>query len=166
MRFTAASLAMLAAVALPALPSFALKTPSPGIGQRAVPVALSPTSEVAMTPNAWRFDGSWNVVVFCPTSASAPASAFRFLAGVRDGVLHGERGNGGSRGSMTLEGTIQPDGLARLHASGITSDADEVLGVTPRDSSFVYEVAARFDGTHGLGTRVEGRICHLTFTRQ
>ena len=67
---------------------------------------------------------------------------------------------------MTLDGTIQPDGLARLHASGITNDADETLGVSPRDSSYVYEVAARFQGSHGLGTRVEGRTCHLTFTRQ
>jgi hypothetical protein len=131
-----------------------------------IAIALSPTTEVTMTFDAWRFDGSWNVVVFCPQIDDAPSSAFRFMAGVRDGVLHGERGDGGSRGAMTLDGTIQPDGTARLRASGITSDADEVLGVTPRDSSYVYQVAARFEGSHGLGARVGGRICHLNFTRQ
>jgi hypothetical protein len=119
-----------------------------------------------MTFDAWRFDGSWTVVVFCPQSGGAPASAVRFVAGVNDGVLHGERGNAGSRGAMTLDGTIQPDGVARLRASGITNDADEVLGVTPRDTSYVYQVAARFEGSRGLGARIEGRICHLNFTRQ
>jgi hypothetical protein len=166
MRFKTASIAMLAAVLLPASSPFAMRTPGVDAHSLALPVALSPTTEVTMTFDALRFDGSWNVVVFCPQSSDAPASAFRFLAGVKDGVLHGQRGDGGSRGSMTLEGTIQPDGIARLRASGITSDADEVLGVTPRDSAFVYEVAARFVGTHGLGARVEGRVCHLNFTRQ
>jgi hypothetical protein len=119
-----------------------------------------------MTFDAWRFDGSWNVVVFCPQAEGAAASAFRFMAGVKEGVLHGARGDGGNRGSMTLNGKIQPDGSARLSASGITNDADEVLGVTPRDTSYVYQVAARFEGSHGLGARIEGRVCHLNFTRQ
>src|SRR5581483_3443520 len=160
MRFRAASIAMLAALLLPASPSlsFAMRTPGVGPESRAIPIALSPT-DVTMTFDAWRFDGSWTVVVFCAASENAPASALRFQAGIRSGVLHGERGSSGSRGSMMLDGTIQPDGLARLHASGITNDADEVLGVAPRDNSFVYEVAARFEGSHGLGARTEGRAC-------
>jgi hypothetical protein len=165
MRFTAASIAMLAAVWLPAS-SFAMKAPELAAHAPAIPVALSPTTDVTLALNPWRFDGDWNVVVFCPASESDPASAFRFMAGVKEAVLHGERGSAGTRGSMTLDGTIQPDGLARLRASGITNDADEVLGVTPRDTSYIYEVAAHFEGTHGLGARIEGRTCHLTFTRQ
>jgi len=166
MRFKTASLAMLAAALLPISSPFAMRTPSVDARAPVIAIALSPTTEVTMTFDAWRFDGSWNVVVFCPQSDGAPASAIRFMAGVKDGVLHGERGNGGSRGSMTLDGTIQPDGTARLRASGITNDGDEVLGVTPRDASFVYEVAARFVGPRGLGARIEGRVCHLNFTRQ
>ncbi len=166
MRFTAASLAMLAAVLLPVSSSGAARVPSPGAAPRLIPVALSPATEIGMTFDAMRFDGAWTVVVFCPASESAPASAVRFMAGVRNGVLHGERGNPGTRGSMTLEGTIQPDGLAHLHASGMTNDSDEVLGVSPRDRSFVYEVSARFQGSRGLGARVDGRRCHLNFTRQ
>ena len=165
MRFSA-SIAMLAAIFLPASPSFAIKTPGVAVAPRLLPIALSPTTDVTMTFDAWRFDGAWNVVVFCPQAGDAPASALRFIASVRGGMLHGERGSAGTNGSMSLDGTIQPDGLARLHASGVTNDADEVLGVSPRDSAFVYEVAARFEDSHGLGTRVEGRTCHLTFTRQ
>ena len=166
MRISTASIAMLATLVLQAMPSSAMTAPSSSAHTHAIPIALSPATEVTLTADAWRFDGSWNVVVFCPASDSAPASALRFLAGIKNGVLHGERGNGGSRGSMTLDGTIQPDGLARLHASGITNDGDEVLGVSPRDSAFVYEVAARFQDSHGLGARVAGRTCHLTFTRE
>lgn len=166
MRFKTASLAMLAAVLLPISSPFAMRTPSVDAHAPVIAIALSPTTEITMTFDAWRFDGSWNVVVFCPQSDGAPASAFRFMAGVKDGVLHGQRGDGGSRGSVTLEGTIQPDGTARLRASGITNDADEVLGVAPRDTSYVYQVAARFEGSRGLGARVEGRVCHLNFTRQ
>ncbi len=166
MRFCTVSIAMLAATVLPVSVSSAMTAPSSGAHARVIPVALSPVANAAITTDAWRFDGSWNVVVFCPASDSTPASAFRFMAGVKDGMLHGERGTAGSRGSMVLDGTIQPDGLARLRASGITNDADEVLGVSPRDSSFIYEVAARFEGAHGLGARIDGRVCHLNFTRQ
>jgi hypothetical protein len=166
MRFKTASLAMLVAALLPISSPFAMRIAGVDGHAPVIPIALSPTTEVTMTFDAWRFDGSWTVVVFCPQSDGAPASAFRFMAGVKDGVLHGERGNGSSRGSMTLDGTIQPDGVARLRASGITNDGDEVLGVTPRDTSYVYEVAARFEGSRGLGARVEGRLCHLNFTRQ
>jgi hypothetical protein len=166
MRLTTASMAMLAAIFLSTSSSTAMRPPSAAASMLVFPVALSPATDVAMNTSAWRFDGSWNVVVFCRATDDVPAAAFRFLASVKDGVLHGERGNGGTRGSMILDGTIQPDGLARLRASGITNDADEVLGVSPRDSSYVYEVAARFEGSHGLGARTEGRVCHLTFTRE
>jgi hypothetical protein len=130
-----------------------------------VPIALSPATDVTMTTDAWHFDGSWNVVVFCPASEDAPASAFRFVAGVKDGVLHGERGSAGERGSMILDGTIEPGGLARFDARGIGNDADEVLGQAPRETPYAYHVAARFEGSHGLGARIEGRVCHLNFTR-
>ena len=167
MRFWTASIAMLAAaVVLSASTSFAMNAPGSDAHTRVIPIALSPATDVTLAVDPWRFDGSWNVVVFCPASDKAPASAFRFLAGVKDGVLHGERGAGGNRGSMILDGTIQPDGRARLDAIGVSNDADEVLGQAPSEMPYAYHVAARFEGSHGLGARVEGRLCHLNFTRQ
>ncbi len=165
MRFATASIAMLAAVLLPVSSTGAMRAPSTGASARVVPIALSPATDVTARTDAWRFDGSWNVVVFCPASDDAPASAFRFMAGVKDGVLHGERAGGGNRGSMILDGTIQPDGLARLDASGMVNDPDEALGQAPRETTYAYHVAARFEGSHGLGARIEGRVCHLNFTR-
>ena len=166
MRLTTASMAMLAAILLPAASSSAMRPPSAAASTLELPIALSPATDVALSTDTWRFDGSWNVVVFCPASDDAPASAFRFMAGVKDGVLHGERGSAGSRGSMILDGTIQADGIARLDARGITNDADDVLGRASAESPYAYRVAARFEGTHGLGARIEGRVCHLNFTRE
>ncbi|GEM_PF-3315707 len=160
MGLTTAFLAMLAASLVPAV------APGPHGEARIVPAALSPTTDIIVTFDFWRFDGSWNVVVFCPESDGAPASAFRFMARVKDGVLHGERGSAGARGWMILDGAIQPDGTARLDASGITNDADELRGVTPADTSYAYRVQARFEGSHGIGGRMEGRSCTLHFTRQ
>ncbi len=86
--------------------------------------------------------------------------------GVKDGVLHGERGTAGSRGWMTLDGAIQPDGAATLNASGITNDTDELRGLIAAETSYTYRVAARFEGSHGLGGWIDGRLCTLKFTRQ
>jgi len=133
---------------------------------RIVPIALSPRTDAFVTFDNWRFDGNWTVVVFCPESAGAPASAYRFTADVKDGVLHGERGTAGSRGWLTLDGTIQPDGVATLSASGITNDTDELRGLIAAETSYAYHVLARFEGSHGLGNRVEDRVCSLHFTRQ
>lgn len=165
MRHSRALIAILAAAFLPNASS-ALQTRSPAAHARLIPAALSPSTEAFMSFDAWRFDGSWYVVVFCPEADGAFASAYRFTAEVKDGVLHGERGNPGTAGWMTLDGTIQPDGSARLTASGITNDGDEVLGIAPTASEYAYPVAARFEGSHGLGSRIEGRYCNLHFTRQ
>ena len=165
MRFWTASIVMLVAVLLPVSSSSAMRAPSTDANPSLHPATLSPSTAVTMSTDALRFDGSWNVVVFCPASDDTPASAFRFMAGVKDGVLHGERAGSGNRGSMVLDGTIQPDGLARLDASGIVNDADEALGQAPRETPYAYHVAARFEGSHGLGARIEGRVCHLNFTR-
>jgi len=69
-------------------------------------------------------------------------------------------------GSMILDGTIQPDGTARLSASGVSSDAEDPRGLASQEAPYAYHVAARFQGSRGLGARIEGRVCHLSFTRQ
>ena len=166
MRHTTALIAILASILLPASSRSAIETRGMSTHARIVPVALSPNTDIFVTFDSWRFDGSWTVVVFCPESKGAPASAYRFTVGVKDGVLHGERGIAGSRGWMTLDGAIQPDGAATLNASGITNDTDELRGLIAAETSYAYRVAARFEGSHGLGGWIDGRLCTLKFTRQ
>src|SRR5260370_31894129 len=166
MRYTTALIAILASILLPGSSRSAIERRGMSTHARIVPVALSPKTEVFVTFDSWRFDGSWTVVVFCPESKGAPASAYRFTVGVKDGVLHGVRGAAGSRGWMTLDGTIQPDGVATLNASGITNDTDELRGLVAAETSDAYRVAARFEGSHGLGARVDGRLSPLKFTGQ
>jgi hypothetical protein len=166
MRHSTALIAILASMLLSGAASSAMETRSPGTQARVIPVALSPSTEILTAVDSWRFDGSWYVVLFCPEAAGVHAYAYRFTAAVKDGVLHAERGKPGTGGWMTLDGAIQPDGHARLTASGVTNDADEVLGIAPTEKQYAYEVAARFEGSHGLGGGIEGRLCNLHFTRQ
>jgi hypothetical protein len=166
MRQATALIAILLSTLFTHASASATETRSPDAHARVVPVALSPTTQIFTTLDTWRFDGRWTVVVFCPEAAGAHAYAYRMLAQIKDGVLHGERGNPGTGGWMTLDGAIQPDGSARLAASGITNDADEVLGIAPTEKQYAYEVAARFEGSHGLGDGIQGRLCNLHFTRQ
>ena len=166
MRYTTALIAILASILLPTSSRSAIETRGMSTHARIVPVALSPNTDIFVTFDSWRFDGSWTVVVFCPESKGAPASAYRFTVGVKDGVLHGERGTAGSRGWMTLDGAVQPDGAATLNASGITNDSDELRGLVAAETSYAFRVAARFEGSHGRGGRIEGRVCNLSFTRQ
>jgi hypothetical protein len=167
MRHTTAFITILASILLPASSPSAIETRGMPTHARFLPIALSPSTEIGMTFDRWRFDGSWYVVVFCPEAGGdAPASAYRFTAQVKDGMLHGERGSVGSQGWMTLNGSIQPDGRASLDAGGITNDVDEVLGREATPTQYAYHVLGRFEGSHGIGRRVEGRVCHFNFTRQ
>lgn len=165
MRHRTALVAMLASVLLPASAS-AIETRIAEARAPLLPIALSSTTETFATLDTWRFDGSWYVVLFCPETESAYAYAYRFTAQVKDGVLHAERGQPGAGGWMQLDGAIQPDGSARLNANGITNDADDLRGITAQERSYAYEVAARFEGSHGLGGGIERRLCNLHFTRQ
>lgn len=166
MRYAAALIAILASALLPRSASAVLDQWVPPTPTLLMLAAHSPATQIVTAAADWRFDGNWYVVVFCPETTGAHAYAYRMMAAVKDGVLHGERGEPGTGGWMTIDGAIQPDGSARLSASGITNDADEVLGIVPPEKRYAYVVAARFQGPHGLGSEVEGRACNLHFTRQ
>jgi len=92
--------------------------------------------------------------------------AVDFVAGVRDGYLHGGRGILGTPGSLRMEGAIAADGSARLGVRGRSGDPKyEMKGVIPPGSPYRYEVRARFEGSSGTGTRAE-RPCDVRFSRQ
>ena len=125
--------------------------------------ATLPSAGNAATP----FDGTWSVVHDCPTAPDG-ARGYKWLyeAVVTNGNLVGEHGTKGNPGSMTLTGTINPDGSARLAASGLTGDSDRTKGFMQPGSKFYFPVDAKFAGTKGTGTRTAGRTCNFTFTKK
>ena len=138
-----------------------------GVAVAQQPKTVSPAAEESLTLEAGRFDGTWDVTLVCPTHTDGGLGyIYQFVTGVQDGVLHGQHGSEGSPGSLTLKGKIQPDGSASLDARGHTADPSYSVGRAPRSTAYSYHITARFEGSRGTGSRVEARICNLSFVKR
>ena len=117
---------------------------------------------------ASRFDGDWTVRMDCPDSGGAQAFAVSLPASVLNGKLFGSSGAPGAEGVVQIEGTILPDGDARLQARGRTSSPAVEAGRPPAGTPFSYDVAAHFDAAtrRGSGRRMQDRPCDFGFTRR
>jgi hypothetical protein len=116
---------------------------------------------------AGRFDGTWNVIVHCePAPDRTLAYTYRFVATVKEGVLHGEHGVKETAGWLTLDGPIKPDGSATLEARGLTGDPNYAIGHVRQLTGYGYHVAAHFEGSQGSGERVEDRACTVGFQKR
>jgi hypothetical protein len=114
-----------------------------------------------------QFDGTWQTTVSCAAARDALGYSFRFISTVRNGVLHGLHGTAGQASSLQIDGTIEADGTGKLYAKGFTGSKEFVPGRdTPRGTEYDYNIDARFKGSNGTGTRVEGRPCSYEFVRQ
>ena len=132
----------------------------------AIPKAAPAASKPDVAPSqVGTFDGVWNVSIVCTRNAEgAQAFTREFVAQVKGGFLRGEQGTEGNPNWLRLQGPLQPDGSATLHAQGITGDT-RYSGVA-MGLPFKYSVAARFEGAHGTGRRLQQRNCDLTFVKQ
>ena len=87
-----------------------------------------------------------------------------FSAGIKNGVLHGERGTRGKPGWLELSGNIGTDGTANLHANATRPEKYnfQYQGAGPAHAQsgkpYAYDVAAQFKGQHGTGKRIGGRV--------
>jgi hypothetical protein len=112
------------------------------------------------------FDGTWSVLEVCETtSEGARGYTWRYDATVTGGHLVGQYRTKGQSPSMTLEGQIQPDGSATLQAQGISADAEHNIKFAPAQTPISFQVAAKFDGNKGSGSRIAGRVCKFTFSK-
>jgi hypothetical protein len=128
---------------------------------------LAPQAKAASSA----FDGTWAVTLYTPeykdpTGVVARAYTFQFPAQVKDGVLHGEHGTRGQPAWLELDGKIQADGSATLHANGITGQRDYNLGHIETGKPYKYDVNAHFKGRQGSGRRIGGRIGNFTFVKE
>jgi hypothetical protein len=113
-----------------------------------------------------RFDGVWETNISCPNASGALGFAYQFASTVKDGVLHGEKGSKGEPGWLTIDGKIGKDGASSIYADGLVGASQFAVGQRPVGSSYGYHIDAKFSGTAGTGTRVEGRPCKVTFTKK
>jgi hypothetical protein len=130
--------------------------------------ALALVTNAAAQPagDARRFNGAWEVTLVCSMWEGALGYTNVFLATVTDGHLHGQFGEQKQPGSLTYEGTIQPDGRASIIANGVTGSPNFNLGQVPQGQAYGYHVTAQFEGSHGHGTRTQMRPCEVDFVRQ
>jgi hypothetical protein len=113
-----------------------------------------------------KYDGSWDTVLSCPNANGALGFSYHFDSTVRDGLLHGEKGEQGQPGWFQLDGRIADDGAASLYAEGLVGAAPFAVGQRPKGTQYGFHVASVFTDKSGTGSRVEGRPCSVTFTRK
>ena len=124
-------------------------------------------TDAAMAADTQRFDGAWQTTVSCEASRGALGYSYRFVSTVKDGVFHGLHGTAGGPGSLQIDGKIGEDGVGKLYANGRTGSKEYVPGRdTPRGTEYGYNIDAKFEGSTGTGTRIEGRPCTLQFEKQ
>ena len=113
-----------------------------------------------------RFDGTWDTILTCPNSNGALGFSYHFDSTVKDGLLHGEKGDKGQPGWLQLDGKIPVDGSASLYAEGLVGAAPYAVGQRPKGTQYGFHVASMFTDRSGTGTRVEGRPCSVTFMKK
>lgn len=122
---------------------------------------------IAAAAEAGPFDGNWDVNLVCePHTVGVKPYSFHFSAQVKGGVLHGQHGTEGVPSWLVIDGKIRADGTALLEAKGLTNNPDYALQHVPRNTHYAYRIAARFEGTHGSGSRKENRDCRYTFFKR
>ena len=113
----------------------------------------------AATEGTTAFDGTWAVTVDFhayknPDGTVAKPTVRRFVATVKNGVLHGQTGTKGQPNFYELNGTIAADGSANLLASGLTKYSEYTPMNEGPGKPFEYQVTARFKGRTGTGESV------------
>jgi len=113
-----------------------------------------------------RFDGVWNTTLTCSTTVGALGYSYQFTSTVKNGVLHGERLVEGQPGWLRLDGAIQPDGKAEIHAKGLVGERKHALHQQPAGTPYAYQIVGQFTAKEGTGKRVKSRPCEVTFTKK
>jgi len=120
---------------------------------------------------AGQFDGSWMTTMSCDASEHMPAYKWAFASTITDGTFHGQHGEEHGPGYMVMDGPINADGSAKLHAKGTVQAGKAGLVTQLKGNKYDYYVAAKFSGNTGTGTRdvgagILGRPCTFNFTKE
>ncbi len=124
----------------------------------------------AQTANT-HFDGTWTTNMACDASEYMPAYKWTFVSTIANGAFHGQHGEEGGPGYLIIDGPVNPDGSAKLHAKGTVQKGKAGLVTQMKGNKYDYYIEARFTDTSGTGKRDEGagilgRPCSFQFTKQ
>ncbi len=134
-------------------------------------LAFAPALVWTQAPAAGPFDGTWTTNMSCDASEHMPAYTWTFIANISNSTFHGQHGEQGGPGYMVMDGAINPDGSAKLHAKGTVQAGKAGIVTQLKGNKYDYYVEAKFTGTSGTGKRDEGagilgRPCSFEFTKQ
>jgi len=124
----------------------------------------------AQTANT-HFDGNWTTNMSCDASEHMPAYKWTFVSTIANGSFHGQHGEEHGPGYLVIDGPINADGSAKLHAKGTVQAGKAGLVTQLKGNKYDYYIDARFNDTSGTGKREEGagilgRPCSFEFTKQ
>lgn len=129
-------------------------------------VTLAFASAAMAVGDTARFDGTWDTTLSCSNSTGALGYSFQFPSTVKDGVLHGQKGDEGKPGWLQLQGKIQSDGTATIYAKGLVGAKEYAVGHRPAGTEYGYHIEGKFSDKEGSGKRVEGRPCEVSFVKK
>lgn len=100
-----------------------------------------------------------------------PAYQWTFTSTISNNAFHGQHGEEGGPGYLIIDGTINGDGSAKLHAKGTVQRGKAGLVTQLKGNKYDYYIEAKFGDTAGTGKRDEGagilgRPCTFEFTKQ
>jgi hypothetical protein len=120
---------------------------------------------------ASHFDGAWTTTMACDASAHMPAYKWTFLSTIANGAFHGQHGEEGGPGYLVIDGPINNDGSAKLHAKGTVQAGKAGIVTELKGNKYDYFIEAKFTDTMGAGKRdqgagILGRPCDFQFAKQ
>ena len=131
----------------------------------------------ACVPMLWaqapgsHFDGTWTTTMSCDASEHMPAYQWKFESTIDHGVFHAQHGEEHGPGYLVIDGPINNDGSAKLHAKGTVQAGKAGLVTAIEGNKYDYNIEAKFSDTTGTGKRdagagILGRPCDFTFAKK
>jgi hypothetical protein len=117
-----------------------------------------------------RYDGNWKTSMSCEASTHMPAYQWTFISTITNGAFHGQHGEQGGPGYLVIDGPINSDGSAKLHAKGTVQAGKAGFVTELKGNKYDYNIEAKFTESSGAGKRDEGagilgRPCTFQFTK-
>ena len=86
-----------------------------------------------------------------------PAYRWTFVSAIANGSLHGQHGEEGGTVLFVIDGPVNNDGSAKLHAKGTVQPGKAGLVTQMKGNKYDYYIEAKFTDTTGTGQTRRGR---------